>query len=188
MNLPNKITVSRIALIPIFLIFLIPLPDWTNRYSCFELFNNFVASCGTTIAIIIFAIASMTDGIDGYIARKYNKVTNLGIFLDPIADKIMVISALIALVQRNSLSVWVTIIIIAREFIITGFRLVASDKKVVLAANKWGKLKTVSQITLIIVALLIENKLLVAVCSIFALTITIYSGWRYIFDNKDLLK
>lgn len=187
MNLPNKITISRIFLIPIFLLFMIPLPDWTNTYGILKEFNTFVTNYGNIVAVIIFSIASLTDGIDGYIARKYNQVTNLGIFLDPIADKIMVISALVVLVEQNRLSSCVTIIIIAREFIVTAFRLIASDKKMVIAANKSGKIKTITQIALIIMALLVSNKLIITIMTIIVLAITIYSGFSYIYNNKHIL-
>lgn len=187
MNLPNKITVSRIFLIPVFLLFMIPLPSWTNNYGLLKDFNNFVLNYGNIVSVVIFAVASLTDGIDGYIARKYNQVTNLGIFLDPIADKIMVISALIVLVEQNKLSSWVTIIIIAREFIVTAFRLIASDKKVVIAANKSGKLKTITQIALIMITLVVGNIYIVTSMTILALTITVYSGFTYIYDNKHIL-
>lgn len=188
MNLPNKITISRIMLIPAFLIFIIPLPEWTNKYAVLEAINNFIIKNGNTIAFAIFALASLTDGIDGYIARKYNQVTNLGIFLDPIADKIMIISALIALVQRNSISVWVSIIIIAREFIVTGFRLIASDKKLVISANKWGKFKTITQIILIMTALSTKNNTVLTMWSIITIIVTVYSGWKYIYENKSILE
>lgn len=187
MNLPNKITVSRIFLIPIFLLFMIPLPAWTNEYSLLNNFNNFVLNYGNIVAVAIFIIASITDGIDGYIARKYNQVTNLGIFLDPIADKIMVISALVVLVEQNKLSSWVTIVIIAREFIVTAFRLIASDKKMVIAANKSGKIKTITQIALIIITLIIGSGYITNFIALIVLIITIYSGFTYIYSNKHIL-
>lgn len=194
MNLPNKITMSRIFMIPIFLIFIIPLPEWTNKYSVLNSFNELVAGHGDIIATVIFVLASITDGIDGYIARKYNLVSNLGIFLDPIADKLMVASALIALVQVNRVSVWVTIIIVSREFIITGFRLIASDKKLVIAANMWGKIKTISQIILIIAGLLLPYmgnslpiKTFYLAITLLTLFATIYSAMAYIYKNKSIL-
>lgn len=187
MTLPNKITISRIFLIPVFLLFMIPLPSWTNNYELLKEFNNFVLNYGNIAAVTVFIVASLTDGIDGYIARKYNQVSNLGIFLDPIADKIMVISALVILVEQNKLSSCVTIIIIAREFIVTAFRLIASDKKLVIAANKSGKLKTVVQIMLIIMALLVNNYYVIVTMTILVIFVTIYSGFRYIYDNKNIL-
>lgn len=187
MNLPNKITISRIFLIPVFLLFMIPLPGWTNDYGLLKEFNNFVLNYGNIVAVIVFIVASATDGIDGYIARKYNQVTNLGIFLDPIADKIMVISALIVLVEQNKLSSWVTIVIVAREFIVTAFRLIASDKKMVIAANTSGKIKTITQIALIIITLLTGNMYIITTSASIVLAITIYSGFTYIYDNKHIL-
>lgn len=187
MNLPNKITMLRILLIPVFLIFMIPLPNWTNKYEVLNKFNNFVLNYGNMVAVVIFIIASITDGIDGYIARKYNQVTHLGIFLDPIADKIMVISALIVLVEQNKLSSWITIVVIAREFIVTAFRLIASDKKTVIAANKSGKIKTITQMALIIATLIIGSGHIINVLAILVLLITVYSGFTYIYSNRHIL-
>lgn len=134
MNLPNKLTVLRVIMIPFFLLAL----SW-NKY----------------VALAIFVVASLTDLIDGKIARKYNLVTNFGKFMDPLADKLLVCSALVAFVELQRLSSWVAIIIIAREFIISGFRLVAADKGIVIAASYWGKWKTTFQMIMII--LLIAN-------------------------------
>ena len=128
MNLPNKLTIARVIMIPLFLI-------------C--LYLNI--GCGKYIAVGIFILASLTDLLDGKIARKYNLVTNFGKFMDPLADKLLVCSALIALVDLNRIAAWIVIIIIAREFIISGFRLVASDNGVVIAASYWGKFKTAFQ-------------------------------------------
>lgn len=187
MTLPNKITISRIFLIPIFLLFMVPLPSWTNNYSVLKEFNNFVYDYGNIVAVSIFIIASITDGLDGYIARRYNQVSNLGIFLDPIADKIMVISALTVLVEQNKLSSCVAIVIIAREFIVTAFRLIASDKNVVISANKSGKIKTVSQMALIVIALLTNNYIIMTIITVEVIFITVYSGFKYIYDNKNVL-
>lgn len=133
MNLPNKLTLLRVILIPFFLYFIDE-----NKY----------------IALAIFIVASLTDLLDGKIARKYNLVTNFGKFMDPLADKLLVCSALIIYVEKGVLPAWAVIIIIAREFIISGFRLVAADKGVVIAASYWGKWKTVVQIILIILLIL----------------------------------
>ena len=134
MNLPNKLTILRAAMVPFFVFFLLtdlcgPIGDW--------------------IALFIFIAASVTDLLDGKIARKYDLVTNFGKFMDPLADKLLVSSALICLVFLNRLNPWIAIIIIAREFIISGFRLIASDQGIVIAASWWGKLKTVFQIVMI---------------------------------------
>lgn len=135
MNLPNKLTIFRVILIPFFLIFLlvpgIPAGNW--------------------IALGIFIAASLTDLLDGKIARKYNLVTNFGKFMDPLADKLLVCSAMICMIPLGKLQAWFVIIIIAREFIISGFRLVAADNGIVIAASYWGKFKTVSQMFMIIV-------------------------------------
>lgn len=140
MNLPNKLTLFRIILIPVFLFFLL---------------TDYCGNAGKFIALGIFAIASLTDMLDGKIARKYNLITNFGKFMDPIADKLLVSSAFIAFVQMNLLPAWIVIIFIAREFIISGFRLVASDAGIVLAASWWGKFKTAFQ--MIMCLLLIIN-------------------------------
>ena len=136
MNTPNKLTVARMIMVPFLVVFL--LTGWggeANRY----------------ISLILFVAASITDWFDGYLARKNNLVTNFGKFMDPLADKLLVCSALICMIELDRLPAWFVIIIIAREFIISGFRLVASDNGIVIAANYWGKFKTVSQMAMIIV-------------------------------------
>ena len=144
------------------------------------------------IAVAIFIIASLTDFLDGHIARKYNLVTNFGKFMDPLADKLLVCSAMIALVGMNRLASWIAIIIIAREFIISGFRLIASDNGVVIAASYWGKFKTNFQMFMIIMliidlgtgtAVLIENILVYI-----SLVLTIISLLDYLLKNKNVLK
>ena len=139
MNTPNKLTILRVILIPFFVLFL--LTDLGGEYSNY-------------IALAIFAAASLTDLLDGKIARKYHLVTNFGKFMDPLADKLLVCSALICFVEMGVLPAWMVIVIISREFIISGFRLVASDNGVVIAASYWGKFKTVSQMamTLLLIA------------------------------------
>ena len=136
MNLPNKLTLLRVFMIPFFVVFM--LTDLGGSY-------------GKYIALAIFIAASLTDMLDGKIARKYNLVTNFGKFMDPLADKLLVCSAMICLVDKGRLASWIVIIIISREFIISGFRLIASDNGVVIAASYWGKFKTVSQMFMIIV-------------------------------------
>lgn len=135
MNLPNKLTVLRVIMVPFFVFFML---------------TDVGGAANKWIALAIFVIASLTDMLDGKIARKYNLVTNFGKFMDPLADKLLVCSALIALVDLNKIAAWVVIIIIAREFIISGFRLVASDNGVVIAASYWGKFKTTFQMLMII--------------------------------------
>ena len=139
MNLPNKLTVLRVIMVPFFVFFML---------------TDVGGAANKWIALAIFVIASLTDMLDGKIARKYNLVTNFGKFMDPIADKLLVCSALICLVEKGALAAWIVIIIIGREFIISGFRLVASDKGVVIAASYWGKFKTVSQMLMVILLIL----------------------------------
>ena len=177
MNLPNKLTLFRVVLIPFFVFFLLA-PD-------FEEYGNY-------IAVAIFIVASITDFLDGKIARKYNLVTNFGKFMDPLADKLLVCSALICLIQLELIPAWVVIIIIAREFIISGFRLVASDNGVVIAASYWGKFKTAFQmLTVIVLILNIPNKVFTILGTVLiyvSLALTVISLIDYIAKNKDVLK
>ena len=139
MNLPNKLTMLRVILIPFFVFFLL---------------TNYVGEAGKWIALGIFAVASLTDMLDGQIARKRSLITNFGKFMDPIADKLLVCSALIAFVQLGLMPAWIVIILIAREFIVSGFRLVASDAGIVLAAGWWGKFKTAFQMIMCIMLII----------------------------------
>ena len=139
MNLPNKLTIMRVILIPFFVFFLL---------------SPYFPAYGNYIAVAIFIVASLTDMLDGKIARKYNLVTNFGKFMDPLADKLLVCSAMICLIELDRLAAWIVIVIIAREFIISGFRLVASDNGVVIAASYWGKFKTTFQMLMVIVLIL----------------------------------
>ena len=177
MNLPNKLTMFRAILIPFFVFFLMA--------PYFEGYGNY-------IAVAIFIVASLTDLFDGKIARKYNLVTNFGKFMDPLADKLLVSSAMICLVELEMLPSWIVIIIIAREFIISGFRLVASDNGVVIAASYWGKFKTTFQMLMVIVLILdLPYKAfdIIGVILIWIATIlTIVSLIDYIVKNKDVLK
>ncbi|WP_087972841.1 CDP-diacylglycerol--glycerol-3-phosphate 3-phosphatidyltransferase [Oceanobacillus rekensis] len=149
MNLPNKLTLSRIFMIPIFIILLSVPFNWGNwNIGAAELpIAHFVAG-------LIFIIAAATDWVDGYYARKYNLVTNLGKFMDPLADKLLVSAALILLIELGLAPAWVVIIIISREFAVTGLRLVAAGEGIVLAAGQMGKLKTATQMIAIAVLLL----------------------------------
>ena len=176
MNLPNKLTMLRVVLIPFFVFFL--LTDLVPHRNL--------------VALAIFIVASLTDMADGKIARKYNLVTNFGKFMDPLADKLLVCSAMICLIPLGKLAAWVVIVIIAREFIISGFRLVASDNGVVIAASWWGKWKTVFQMAMVI-CLLLEMDLPVLhplglVLTAAALVLTIVSLLDYVWKNKDVLK
>lgn len=177
MNLPNKLTIFRVILIPFFVFFL--LAPYFPGY-------------GKYIATAIFIVASLTDLADGKIARKYNLVTNFGKFMDPLADKLLVCSAMICLVEINKLAAWIVIIIIAREFIISGFRLVASDNGVVIAASYWGKFKTTFQMLMIIALILNFDYyywgILETVLVWIALILTVVSLIDYIVKNKDVLK
>ena len=182
MNLPNKLTTMRVILIPVFLLVLFLMDEPMNRY----------------IATAIFIVASLTDFLDGHIARKYNLVTNFGKFMDPLADKMLVSSAFICLVAQNKIAAWIVIVIIAREFVISGFRLVASDSGVVIAASYWGKFKTNFQMFAIILLMLnlgenfpayaggihIVEQILVYI----ALILTIVSLVDYLAKNIDVLK
>ena len=167
MNLPNKLTIARVIMIPLFLI-------------C--LYLNI--GCGKYIAVGIFILASLTDLLDGKIARKYNLVTNFGKFMDPLADKLLVCSALIALVDLNRIAAWIVIIIIAREFIISGFRLVASDNGVVIAASYWGKFKTAFQMITIVLNLNVPFMNIINTVLIYiSLGLTVISLIDYIAKN-----
>ena len=177
MNLPNKLTIFRIILIPFFVFFLLA--------PYFEGYCNY-------IAVAIFIVASLTDLLDGKIARKYNMVTNFGKFMDPLADKLLVCSAMICLVDLRLIPSWVVIIIIAREFIISGFRLVASDNGIVIAASYWGKFKTTFQMIMVIVLILnIKTTLFYYIGNILIVistALTIISLIDYIIKNKNVLK
>lgn len=177
MNLPNKLTLFRVILIPFFVFFMLA--------PYFEGYGNYVA-------VAIFIVASLTDMLDGKIARKYNLVTNFGKFMDPLADKLLVCSAMICLIATGQLAAWIVIIIIAREFIISGFRLVASDNGVVIAASYWGKFKTTFQMLMVIVLILNINHpfftVLGTVLTYVALILTIVSLIDYMVKNKDVLK
>ena len=176
MNLPNQLTIFRVILVPFFVFFLLQ----SETYSYFK-----------WIALVIFAVASLTDLLDGKIARKYNLVTTFGKFMDPLADKLLVCSALIALIPLEVIPAWATIIIIAREFIISGFRLVASDAGVVLAAGWWGKFKTAFQMIMCILLIInFDNKVMNIVELVFiylSLATTIISMLDYLIKNRKVI-
>ena len=178
MNLPNKLTVMRVLLIPFFVLF--ELVD----------FNGY----GNYLALAVFVVASLTDAFDGHIARKYNLVTNFGKLMDPLADKLLVCTAMLCLMEKDMLPVLVVIIIIAREFTISAFRLIAANNNVVIAAGIWGKLKTISQMIMIIWLLLEVDRyfeqaryLSYALIGI-ATALTVISLIDYLYKNKDVLK
>lgn len=196
MNTPNKLTLLRILLVPIMLIvYLINIPG-----------NIFGIPVYAIILDIIFIIGAITDKIDGHLARKNNQITNFGKFLDPIADKILVISAMLLLIQMGRLPAWIPIIIITREFAVSGYRLIAvQENGEVIAANKWGKIKTVTQMIAIILAFLDTNSfgtifsqtlpvwqfiinLLTTAFMIICVIATIFSGYEYLKGGKELFK
>ncbi|MCR5586020.1 MAG: CDP-diacylglycerol--glycerol-3-phosphate 3-phosphatidyltransferase [Lachnospiraceae bacterium] len=177
MNLPNKLTMLRVIMIPFFVVcMLVPSIPYNN-----------------IIALVIFCVASLTDALDGHIARSRNLVSNFGKFMDPLADKLLVSSAMICFlgIPDNPMPVWAVIIIIAREFIISGFRLVASDAGIVIAASYWGKVKTVTQMVMSIVLILnINNKVFDTiewVLIIAAVVLTVVSLVDYMIKNWKVL-
>lgn len=175
MNLPNKLTVLRVCMVPVFVFVML----WGG-----------LGDAGKYIATVIFILASMTDWFDGYLARKNNLVTDFGKFMDPIADKLLVCSALICLVEKGALAAWIVIIIIGREFIISGFRLVASDKGTVIAASYWGKFKTVFQMIMVILLLLDLGGVFDTIAQIvtwIALILTVVSLVDYLRKNWSVL-
>jgi len=196
MNLANKLTIFRMILVPIMVI--IP----------FLGINSEILGIPLTYIIIdmIFIIASITDKLDGYIARSSNQVTTFGKFLDPIADKILILAAMIMLVEFGKLPAWIPVIVLAREFIVSGYRLIAVEKGgKVVAASVWGKLKTVTQMIAIILAFLDVNAFgacfkgnltgfalilnaIVTIMMIIQTIATIFSGYEYLKEGKDLLK
>ena len=175
MNLPNKLTTLRVFMIPFFVFFL--------------LYQGGENTTFRMISLVLFIVASLTDLLDGKIARKYNLVTNFGKFMDPLADKLLVCSALICLIELGQLPAWMVIIIISREFIISGFRLVAADNGVVIAASYWGKFKTTFQMTAVI--LLIFNipalTLVTNMVVVIAVALTIISLVDYVAKNIKIL-
>ncbi len=187
MNLPNKLTIFRMILIlPFILLLLGGYHEWNWFQAIFGGIQEYV----DYIALAIFIIASLTDLIDGKIARKYNLVTNFGKFMDPLADKLLVCAALIALVELERIPSWVVIIIISREFIISVFRSIASDNGVVIAASYWGKFKTTFQ--MVMVCLMIANitaiQLLTDIVMWISLILTVVSLLDYLWKNKDVMK
>ncbi len=196
MNLANKLTILRIILVPIMVI----IPFFNIEGDLWRIPITYL------IIDVIFIIAALTDKLDGHIARTKNQITTFGKFLDPIADKIVVVTAMIMLVEFGHLPAWIPIIVILREFIVSGYRLVAVQKNGnVIAANFWGKLKTVTQMVAIALAFLDPNpfgtifngdlegyqfmiNLLVTLMMSVSVVATIFSGWEYIKGGKDLFK
>ena len=175
MNLPNKLTVLRVIMVPLFVFFML---------------TDVGGAANKWIALVIFCVASLTDMLDGKIARARNLVTNFGKFMDPLADKLLVCSAMICLIPSGKLAAWIVIVIIAREFIISGFRLVASDAGIVIAASYWGKFKTVSQMFMIIVLIADLGGAFDMIGTILiwvSLILTIVSLFDYVAKNVQVL-
>lgn len=173
MNIANKLTIIRVVLVPFFVLFL--MTDFTpyNRW----------------IAFAVFCIATITDKLDGTIAKKYNMVTNFGKFMDPIADKLLVSSALICLSSLGEIPTWIVLVIIAREFVISGIRLIAADNGVAIAASWWGKSKTIAQMAMIIIILMNIPALTILsqIVMYASVVLTIISMIDYIVKNKSVL-
>ena len=175
MNLPNKLTVLRVIMVPFFVFFML---------------TDVGGAANKWIALAIFVIASLTDMLDGKIARKYNLVTNFGKFMDPLADKLLVCSAMICLVEMGRIPAWIVIVIISREFIISGFRLVASDNGIVIAASYWGKFKTVFQMAMVIVLIMDLGGVFDVIGTVLiwvSLILTIVSLIDYVAKNIQVL-
>ena len=187
MNLPNKLTVFRVILIVPFVLLLL---GGFAQWDWFTAICSGILEYTDYIALVIFIVASLTDLLDGKIARKYNLVTNFGKFMDPLADKLLVCAAMICLVEMGRLPAWMVILIISREFIISGFRLIASDNGVVIAASYWGKFKTTFQ--MVMICLLIADieaiSLLTDIVTWIALLLTIVSLVDYLVKNKEVMK
>ena len=176
MNLPNKLTIARMCMVPLFMAALMMNTDMSR-----------------IAAAVIFALASLTDMLDGQIARKYNMITNFGKLMDPLADKVLTAAAMICLVELGDLAAWIAILIIFREYLITGLRSVAASENIVVAANIWGKVKTVCQ--MIALMLLMLKPQIVALCGLnvglwlmyVAVILTVYSGLDYVLKlNKQI--
>lgn len=174
MNLPNKLTMLRVIMIPFFVFFML---------------TNVGGANSQWIALVIFIAASLTDLLDGKIARKYNLITDFGKFMDPLADKMLVISAMICLVSMDRIPAWIVIVIVAREFIISGFRLIAADKGVVIAASYWGKFKTVFQMAMVIlmIADIPALSVLTQLVMWIALVLTVTSLIDYLRKNWNVI-
>ena len=176
MNLPNRLTVLRVILIPFFVFFML---------------NDIPAGYGKWVALVIFVAASLTDMADGKLARKYNLITNFGKFMDPLADKLLVSAAFICLVGMGKIASWIVITIISREFIISGFRLVAAEKGVVISAGYLGKLKTVFQMIAVVLLIADIDHILFRVLSVIAvyaaLILTVVSLVDYLYKNRNVM-
>ncbi|NLG05820.1 MAG: CDP-diacylglycerol--glycerol-3-phosphate 3-phosphatidyltransferase [Clostridia bacterium] len=176
MNLPNKLTLCRVVMVPFFVFFML---------------TDYIGESGKWVSLALFVVASMTDWLDGYLARKNNLVTDFGKFMDPLADKLLVCSAMICLIEKQVLPAWIVIVIISREFIISGFRLIAADHGIVIAASYWGKFKTVFQMVMIILMIIdfkqpVLHSITILIMWI-ALILTIISLIDYLLKNKSVM-
>ncbi|MDG0875480.1 CDP-diacylglycerol--glycerol-3-phosphate 3-phosphatidyltransferase [Paenibacillus thiaminolyticus] len=192
MNLANRITLARIGLIPLFLLFYQTYPDWMVAEAPVLRFAN---DYGAEVAVLLFVLASATDKLDGYVARKYNQITNLGKLLDPLADKLLISAALIMLVQHHLIPSWMAVIIIGREIIVTGLRIVASAQGIALAADRYGKWKLVLQVAAVVIVMVnsrmpLPSQLHGAIdYSVMAAAVgmTVFSGFNYFRSNLHRL-
>ncbi|MGN0150305.1 MAG: CDP-diacylglycerol--glycerol-3-phosphate 3-phosphatidyltransferase [Clostridia bacterium] len=180
MNTANRLTLLRVVLVPFYMIFLLR-PDFVSQM----------------IALAIFIIASLTDALDGHIARKYNQITAFGKFVDPLADKMLITAAFLVFLAQGIMNVWAVMIVLAREFVVAGIRLSAVTEGKVIAASFWGKLKTVSQMIAVIAAMLLLNisviphgvsMLITNILIWISVVFTVFSGADYLIKNKSLLK
>jgi CDP-diacylglycerol--glycerol-3-phosphate 3-phosphatidyltransferase len=187
MNLPNKLTVFRVVLIIPFVAFLL---GGYEGWKWFTMLFGGILAYTDYIALAIFVIASLTDLLDGKIARKYNLITNFGKFMDPLADKLLVCSAMICLTAMDRIPAWVVIIIISREFVISGFRLIASDNGKVIAASYWGKFKTTFQMVMVIlmIADIAALGLVTDIVMWISLLLTVVSLADYLIKNKEVMQ
>lgn len=180
MNLSNKITILRIALIPVFMVFLLT-----------GIRIHYISKYNPIIAVAIFCFAALTDTVDGYIARRRKEVTTFGILMDPIADKLLISAAILALVQLDRLSAWVAMVIISRDFAVSGLRSLAAAKNIIISATIWGKLKTITQIVAIVATILnlpivIFGGKIETILMFIAVVITIISGFDYFIKARDV--
>ncbi len=177
MNLPNKITIFRVCLIPVFVVFLL-LPESILPY-------------GNFIALFVFIIAALSDAVDGHIARKHHMVTDFGKFMDPLADKLLVSAALLIFVEQGSVQSWIVIIIISREFIISGFRLIAANRSIVIAASMWAKIKTTMQMIMCLLFIVNFDNVVFNIAEqtamYLSLVLTIVSLIDYLYKNRAIL-
>lgn len=189
MNLANRITMARVILVPFVMVFLlVPIPDWEWRS------GGWALTGGELVATVIFVVASVTDWLDGYIARKHHWVTNFGKFFDPLADKLLVSTALISLVAMDRVPAWIAIVMIGREYAITGLRAVASTAGLVIAASKVAKWKTATQMVAIVLLMLNNfpfafldlpmDQIMLYISAI----LTLWSGFDYFYKNRHVIR